>query len=84
MSEKKDADYPGQGGIGEAYALMHKEQQKKVEPVLPMWNVRNLVKQIANVDREIAPLKRQIGKMETERTALIERLRRIMGFNDVV
>lgn len=81
MSEKENARYPGEGGIGEAYALMHKERREEVEQVLPMWNVKSLVGQIAAVENEIAPLKRQIDDLETERVALIERLRRIMGFD---
>ena len=78
MSEDKDAKHPGQGGFGEAYAKMHKERREEVENIFPSWNVRNLVKQIAGMDKDIAPLKRQIEEIEKERSELIERLRRIM------
>lgn len=79
MSEDKDAKYPGQGGIGEAYANLHKERKEEIENIFPMWNVRDLVNSIACADREIAPLKRQIEEIEQKRSELITRLKRIMN-----
>ena len=73
-----DDEYMGQGGMGEAYANIHKDRRKEIKKIFPMWNVRDLVRAIADKDREMAPLKRQISEMEAEQSELIDRLRRIM------
>ena len=73
-----DDEYMGQGSISEAYSNMHKERRKEIKKIFPMWNVRDLVRAIAEKDREMAPLRRQIREMEIEQSELIERVRRIM------
>lgn len=73
-----DDEYMGQGGMGEAYANMHRERKEEIEKIFPMWNVRDLVRAIAEKDREMAPLRREIKEMEKEQSELIDRLRRIM------
>ena len=74
----EDDEYMGQGGIGEAYANMHKERKKEIKRIFPMWNVRDLIRSIAAMDKEMAPLRREIEEKEKEQAELIERLRRIM------
>ena len=74
----EDDEYMGQGGMGEAYANMHRERKEEIKKIFPMWNVRNLVRAIAKKDREMAPLRREIEEKEKEQSELIDRLRRIM------
>ncbi len=77
MSEDKDAKYPGQGGMGEAYAKLNKKDVKEAN-VSCTWNVRDLIMSISAKDREIAIQKRETARLQAECTELIERLRRIM------
>ncbi len=73
----KDAEYPGQGGFGEAYAKLNKKD-KKEETIACTWNVRDLIISISAKDREIAIQKRETARLEAECTNLIERLKRIV------
>jgi len=76
MSEDKDAKYPGQGGMGEAYTNLHKEQRKENGTVVvSIGNVRRLVGQLSSKDREIATLNRERDILEQERAVLIERIK---------
>lgn len=82
MSEDKDAKYPGQGGIGEAYAKLNEDNRKDkmdAATVTSIGNVRRLIDKISAKDRAISSLTREREMLERERDGYIEQIKILLA-----
>jgi hypothetical protein len=76
MSENKDAEYPGQGGIGEAYAKLNEEKKTSTTVVeVSICDAERLMQQLTTNHRKTLAVNKQRDELDVERAQIIERLR---------